>query len=260
MKFREQGFSAISLTSEYIDQSPNIWLDISLWRYQIVLCAPEVVAARNGNFWRRIASTPCVFRKQCRLIVVDEAHLIWAWQKFRKEFLSLGALHANFSSTPILVQSATLPPHIRAFVHKTLHLTQPTLLSVETIDRPNIALLVAPQLNAGDPLHELAPFLKEDNMLPTINYVDDKLDCKELTVTTRSRLQQNENILVAKELIRPFSSMCTSEYQAQTIELVKRGVCKIIYATASASNGINFPGIRRIIQYGVDANLIDFCA
>ena len=50
------------------------------------------------------------------------------------------------------------------------------------------------------------------------------------------------------------------EYQAETIELVEKGVCKIVYATASASNGIDFPGIRRIIQYGVNANLLDFCA
>ena len=260
MKFGEQEFTSIPLTADYIEETPNIWLDISVGKYQIVLCAPEVVAARNGNFWRRIASTSCIFRKRCQLIVIDDAHLIWAWQKFREEFLSLGALRANFSSTPLLVQSATLPPHIRTFVHKTLHLTKPTLLSVETIDRPKIALLVAPQLNPGDPLDELAPFIHEENMLPTIIYVDDKLDCKQLTVANRLRLKNIENIKLAKEIIRPFSSMCTPEYQAETIALVTKGICKIIYATASASNGIDFPGIRRIMQYGVDANLLDFCA
>ena len=217
------------------------------------------MAGRNGNFWRRIASTSCVFRKGCELIVIDEAHLIWGWQKFREEFLTLGALRANFSKTPILVQSATLPPHIRTFLHKTLYLTQPTLLCVETIDRPNIALLVAPQLNAQDPLDELEPFIKEDKLLPTIIYVDDKLDCKQLTVANRLRLRKPENILAAKQMIRPFSAMCSSEYQAETIELVKKGICRIVYATASASNGIDFPGIRRIIQYGVDAHLVDFC-
>ena len=201
MKFRDQGFTAISLTTEYIDESPNIWSDIAMGKYQIVMCAPEVVAGRNGSFWRRIASTSCVFRKGCQLIVIDEAHLIWGWQKFREEFLSLGALRANFSKTPILVQSATLPPHIRTFVHKALYLNQPTLLSVETIDRPNIALLVAPQLNAQDPLDELEPFINEDKLLPTIIYVDDKLECKQLTVANRLRLQKPENIEVAKQVI-----------------------------------------------------------
>lgn len=54
--------------------------------------------------------------------------------------------------------------------------------------------------------------------------------------------------------------MCTPEYQALTIDLVERGLCKVIHSTASASNGIDFPGIRRVIQYGVDAMLLDFCA
>ena len=188
MKFRDQGFTAISLTTEYIDESPNIWSEIAMGKYQIVLCAPEVVARRNGSFWRRIASTSCVFRKGCQLIVIDEAHLIWGWQKFREEFLSLGALRANFSKTPILVQSATLPPHIRTFVHKALYLNQPTLLSVETIDRPNIALLVAPQLNAQDPLDELEPFINEDKMLPTIIYVDNNLEHQQ-------PLSSNEHLL-----------------------------------------------------------------
>ena len=64
---------------------------------------------------------------------------------------------------------------------------------------------------------------------------------------------------MADELIRPFSRACSAKFQARTLELVKMGSCRIIYATASASNGIDFVGIRRVIQYGLQAETMDFC-
>lgn len=86
-----------------------------------------------------------------------------------------------------------MPAHIRNFVHKALHLSRPTLLSVETIDRPTVTLAVAPLLSPSDPLEELHPFIEEDALLPTIVYVDDRLDCKELAVEHRLLLRRPEN-------------------------------------------------------------------
>lgn len=156
-----------------------------------------------------------------------------------------------------------MPPHIRGFVHKTLHLMTPTILCQQTINRPTVALVVAPMLQSGSPLQELKEFIKEDDngmIMPIIIYVDDKVDCKELTVQHRLLLEHDHNKENDLVLIRPFSRACSAEYQAKTLDLVEKGICRVIYATASASNGLDFPGIRRVVQYGMEALTLDFCA
>lgn len=119
-------------------------------------------------------------------------------------------------------------------------------------------------LNGANPLEELAPFIKEtegaEGIIPTIIYMDDRQDCKELAVRHRLLLKDASRRENALQVIRPFSSACSSEYQAHTLELMHSGVCKVIYATASASNGIDFTGIRHIVQYGLNATTMDFCS
>lgn len=78
-KFKSQGLSAICLTKAVIDETPDIWGSVAAGKFQIVVCAPEVVSSRNGSFWRRIVSKDSVFKKGCGLLVIDEAHLIWGW-------------------------------------------------------------------------------------------------------------------------------------------------------------------------------------
>ena len=134
-----------------------------------------------------------------------------------------------------------MPPHIRSFVHKTLHLNHSTLLCAESIDRPNIALVVAPLLNSRKPLDELGVFFDEEGgekigegaentsegagLIPTIVYVDDKVDCKLLAVAHRMRLKKPHHREMANELIRPFSRACSAKFQARTLELVRMGSC-----------------------------------
>lgn len=253
---------SICLTADYIESKPEIWTDVKNGKYQVVICAPEVVSSRNGTFWRRVASQPTYFKHNCSLIIIDEAHLIWGWQTFRPDFCSLGTLRANFPRSAICAMSATMPPHIRSFVHKTLHLQTPTLLCKETIDRKNITIAVAPLLDTKNPLTEFAEFIREKDsvIIPTIVYLDNRQDCKELAVRNRMLLKDPKLKDNALQVIRPFSSACSAEYQAETIRLVRDGICRIIYATASASNGIDFPGIWHIVQYGLDAKTIDFCS
>lgn len=78
-KFRRQSLTAISVTQKFLEENGDIWSDIANGKYQIVMCAPEVVSGLNGSFCRRVASTNTKFRLHCKLIVIDEAYLIWGW-------------------------------------------------------------------------------------------------------------------------------------------------------------------------------------
>lgn len=113
--------------------------------------------------------------------------------------------------------------------------------------------------NSAAPLKDLRPFIKErNNMVGTIVFVDDRVDCKVLAVEHRRSFKSGNSKLL--ELVRPFTSSCTPEYNAETLSLIREKRCLVVFATACASNGIDFQGIRRTIQYGLDYKRIDFCA
>ncbi|RPB18112.1 hypothetical protein L211DRAFT_798361, partial [Terfezia boudieri ATCC MYA-4762] len=235
--------------------------------FQIVLYAPEIVSSRNGSFWRRIVSKESVFKRWCGLLVVDEAYLIWGWYvqdshlSFHADFLSLGNLRANFPNTPILTLSATMPPHIKSYVHKTLHLLTPTILYQGSINCPTISLMVVVIKYRAIPLKDLQPFIKESkDMLTTIVFVDDRVDYKVLAVEHHRSFQSEDSKAKLQELVRLFTSSCSQEYNAETLSLMHKQRVKIVFATACASNGIDFVGICRAIQYSLDPKQIDFCA
>ena len=74
-------------------------------------------------------------------IIIDEAHCISQWgDKFREEYSRLGTLRAFVPShVPVLVTSATMPPHILKQVCRTMQINIETSYYLNLgIDRPNI--------------------------------------------------------------------------------------------------------------------------
>lgn len=75
-------------------------------------------------------------------IVVDEAHLLWIWTSFWKEYGSIRHLKDTFSKIPILVLLATVIPNVLKYILKSLQLHNPIRLYKELLDHPNIIYIV----------------------------------------------------------------------------------------------------------------------
>ena len=88
---------------------------------------------RSNSFCRRLAC-----------IAVDEAHLMWGWRQFRKEFNNVAILRLVFPKVPIMAVSATMTTNTLEYVRKTLNLKTPVRLYQRPLDCPNITYTVAP--------------------------------------------------------------------------------------------------------------------
>lgn len=65
-----------------------------------------------------------------------EAHLIWGWREFRKDYRNVGLLRSYFPSVPIVVLSATMTNNVLDYVRSSLNLGSPTKgLSIAPISR-----------------------------------------------------------------------------------------------------------------------------
>ena len=105
--------------------------------YSIVLASPKVFLQYVSVFMlRTVREKSSVFTKRLACIAVDEAHLIWGWRIFRKEYAKLGTLRHYFLKVSMMALSATLAPNIFGYIRESLYLHTPTRLYKQPLDRP----------------------------------------------------------------------------------------------------------------------------
>ncbi len=128
----------------------NVWKNIGESVYLVVLALPEILFQPTSMFWLSVmrdrSNTFC-----CKLacIAIDEAHLMWGWREFRKEFSNIGILQSVFPKVLIMAVSATMTPNTLEYVRKTLNLKTPVCLYRRPVDRPNITYTVALITSSG---------------------------------------------------------------------------------------------------------------
>lgn len=141
---REQGISAIALTAKNVKDDRIVCKNVENGLYSMILASPEMVLEPQSWFWsstKRARSSAFCQRLAC--IAVDEAHLIWGWREFRKEYNNIGRIRAIFPSVPIMALSATLTSNNLEYIRKSLDLQSPVQLCKRPLDRPNITYTVA---------------------------------------------------------------------------------------------------------------------
>jgi superfamily II DNA helicase RecQ len=70
------------------------------------------------------------FKSNLVVIAIDEGYTIWDWRSFRKIFKNIGILCEAFPKVPVMVLSATLPPHVMSYIHTVARLQKPADLIV----------------------------------------------------------------------------------------------------------------------------------
>ncbi len=85
------------MTAEATREDRNIWKHINEGRYSVILASPEILLSHGSTFWlQTIRDRSNAFCRRLVCIAIDEAHLLWGWREFQKEYANVGRLRAFF--------------------------------------------------------------------------------------------------------------------------------------------------------------------
>ena len=109
--------------------------DLDKCTFKIVYAHPEsFISCKEG---RKVLISSSL-QGRIFTVIIDEAHLVEEWgKKFRKDFGKLSQLTSLFSSSPVLVLTATAPKHTRDALIIRLNLEKPRTINTN-LDRENI--------------------------------------------------------------------------------------------------------------------------
>jgi superfamily II DNA helicase RecQ len=265
------GVSSTALTGESLHRNKGLWKEIDAGKYRMLFASPEILLTPASYFWHKVASNkqhPFVKRLCHRggAIIIDEAHVIWKWgaSGFRKEYRNIGNLRTYFPNTPFLLLSATIPPHIKGYLHTTLHLNSPTYTLQRSIARQNIQLFCA--------RIQGTKYIDLDFLLPatgsfsaatipkTMIFVDSRNEAQIIAGYIRGRLQKVlhssvANIVDVHQIICVFSAIHDKESRDEHMDWFLCGDCRILVCTDAAGMGMNIPNIEIVIQYRLTENV-----
>ena len=99
-KLNAIGISTIKITKESIRDDPGIWSRVDRGEYRVVYATPEVLLRSRSHFMKNTVRKNNVFKKNLCAIAMDEAHTIWGYRKFRRQFRHVGKLRSLFPNVP----------------------------------------------------------------------------------------------------------------------------------------------------------------
>jgi superfamily II DNA/RNA helicase len=249
------GIKAAAVHAEQLVRKPELLTQIQRGEYQIVFAGPEFCVP-NDERWIKL-TTECAFSDRLRCVVVDEAHLCYAWRGFRPTIDGLFRMRAWFK-VPYLVLSATMTPYVRSYVHHSLRLSGSTPIIHRPVDRPEIYICTRIAQYPMDS-HKDLDFLFQDGMViediePTIVFVDSRAEVCRLTQAFWDRAPAHwikANPFVFADL----STALSPERRSLVIRAVRKGLVKILFATQIAEVGLDFGNIYRVVQWRVPLTL-----
>ena len=126
-------------------------------------------------------------------------------RSFRPEYNGIGLIRIQFPGVGICGLSATIPVHVRGFIHRTLRFPTPAAMIQRSIDRPNICIFCLPiegSLQSFEDLDFVIPkdFLSSENIAKTMIFVDGlkevcQITTKLLNMIPKSVLKDYPNIV-----------------------------------------------------------------
>ncbi|KAI0309763.1 P-loop containing nucleoside triphosphate hydrolase protein [Amylostereum chailletii] len=269
------GLAAVAINQD-MRYNLDAWLGIEKGEYSVILTSPEQCGTINGHSTRlqTLLKDNTTFRCNVARLVVDEAHLIYLWglpssdkAAFREAWSRISDLHIKLpASTPVLLLSATAPPHMITAWEKTLHLRENYKVLRYTSNRSN-------QFYAIHPVHgDLKDFRNLRMLVPRNIEAAGSISLEQLIANLRKTLVFVDSMdlirasakglyllfplwirpaLIRRNIIRTYYSGMSRYQLDKVFEEFKNGDCKILVATSAFSQGVNVPDIEIVIQYGL---------
>jgi superfamily II DNA/RNA helicase len=258
-KLKKIGISAIKITKESLQQDPGIWARVDKGMYRVVYATPEVLLRSRSHFMKNTVRKDNVFKKNLCCIAMDEAHTIWGYRKFRKQFRHVGKLRTLFPNTPFVGLSATFPPYIVAYVRRVCNMKLDTKMITVNGRRTNINLLVKEQHGKEnfEQLLDMIPSGEFDieDIPQTLIFLDSVIPAIKLARALRLKLSENKSNCKPHTVVRTYYSSIDQAKKAETQKQVNKGRARFVICTESMSLGIDFESIERVVQWGVDEKL-----
>jgi hypothetical protein len=251
------GIKACAVTYNNQLHDPGLVTSIAKGKYQLVFVSPEFCSPDNNQFLEICGQT--AFAERLVGIAIDEAHLCHAWQSFRPRYAFLHLLRHYFPEVGVMAVSATMTPYVRRFIHSSTNMTPGTRLIRRPIDRPNIYLAAIPLKHSTKSFKDLSFILDRNPHHPveipqTIVFMDNRREackaCTKLWSQTPPDWLQNYPMALAD-----VSTGLGDPRRTFVMKAFKQGVCRVLFATDVAGMGIDFPSVRRVIQWRVTPTL-----
>ena len=257
------GISSCKLNALEACKNPGLIQEIATGVYQIVYICPEFIDPRNKCFMKLagLGQKKSVFAQRLCGLVIDEAHLVFVWRQFRTTYASLSRMRSIWPKIPIMTLSATFPPHVASYVHKSLELMTGAQLIRRTIDRPNIYFSRRQITNQSSfvDLDFITPnYACDIRLIPkTMIFVDSRPAVCVLTdyLIGRLILAWGRSGPPPEDVVADYSTILSEERRSEVLERFRSGSCRVIVCTDAAGMGIDIRDVKRVIQWKVTSIL-----
>jgi ATP-dependent DNA helicase RecQ len=180
------------------------------------------------------------------LIVIDEAHCITTWgRRFRPAYRQIGDLARQYSGTPVLAMTATAKSAIQRDIADTLGLKGHVTVS-EPLALTQITVKAVHAATAAERATVLGDLARRDDLFPMVIFCILRKHCEVVAALLR-RLGLTAFVYHAGMPLAQRAEV-SDAFQAG-------GGRTVLVATSAYEMGVNVPGIRSVIHYGLPASL-----
>ena len=215
----------------------------------------------RGHFLLNVVQKQSPFIQNLVAVAVDECHLIWDWERFRKRYGDIGKLRSILSQIPFVCLSATLTPNVAAYVHRVCRLNNPTMRFNISIRRDNINIIVSKVDGCGiDPLFERIPELhglRSHEKIPKTLIFHDCIDSGiDIVNQLIARMPPMVGDIPSDIIVTSYYGSLDAKAKSKVLHNLMKGDTRIVVCTDAFGLGIDIPDIEVVIQWHVDEKLV----
>ncbi|KAF7972754.1 hypothetical protein HWV62_17122 [Athelia sp. TMB] len=246
---RNDKISSIFIYSEQKDT--QILEDIARGVYRVVFVCAEML--EGPTFAQVLHSIP--FQRRLLAIYIDEAHLLHESHLYRGAYGRLKLLRDLIGyDIPLIAMSATLPSSYRQSLHTYAGLkTDFTLINLGNY-RPELSTVIIPLQHGRSSFLDVSFVFPSDTQSadelarePTIVYTDDTDLLTAMFWWAQTHLK---SLGLPGHLVDILHAGLTADHQAKCLaDFQPGGKVVILLATEKIGCGMNFPHVRRVVQY-----------
>ncbi|TDL13617.1 P-loop containing nucleoside triphosphate hydrolase protein, partial [Rickenella mellea] len=227
-------------------------------KYRRVFISPET--ATDPAFREAVLSKDS-FYKHLRAVVIDESHCISHWgSAFRDEYSMLGLLRGRLpTNVPLLVASATLPPHVMNDISEKLGLSSDCKLIRMSNARYNVGLQVR-QITGKESTKAALRFTiphdaqKAEDIPVQLIYCNTVNETQDICEALRAwLLEQN----IRPDCVAFYNAKVGSTTKRKLEERLRNGDLRILVCTDAVGMGCDMRNIERVVIWKLPPS---FCA
>lgn len=217
--------------------------------FRVVFTTPEYIAEKYG-FLKLMAQNGVL-----ELIGIDEAHCISQWgHDFRPSYRKLRGFRELVPDVPIVALSATATPTIAQDIVDSLGCKDPVMIRT-TAKRPNLSIWCQPKGYQSELLGDFRAILGSPEEMGKKNQ-DDKYDSVIIYCNSRKDCEHVQEVLSdAGYLIDYYHAGMSDARRSEVHQRFIFDQVPMVSATIAFGMGIDKPNIRKIINWGIPANL-----